>query len=128
MQTIHTVVYLLPGSFVSEEYRVNVGYWDVEKARQDCRDNVFAFYFTTAIVPDPIPDGSGGYFKVIPKIEKTSGRYYPKGRVYELADIEYFFGKYDTLYLNMKSNGWDRVVKTRAGNFQPFRKNDQIIP
>lgn len=33
----------------------------------------------------------------------------------------------DILVGNMQRNGWDRVVKTRCGNFQPLTSLDTII-
>lgn len=36
-------------------------------------------------------------------------------------------GNHETLLSNMRSNGWDTVVRTRVGNFQPFQENDVVI-
>jgi uncharacterized protein YcnI len=32
-----------------------------------------------------------------------------------------------TLVSNMQGNGWDKVVKTRCGNFQPLTSLDTIV-
>lgn len=128
MKTTHTLVVLFPGSIMSEEDRIEVEDWSIEDALDILPTRAFAFYFTTTFERDPIPDGMGGYFKVEPKVTATSRRYYPDGVLYDLDDVAYMFGRTSTLYMNMKGNGWDYVVKTRAGNFQKMRKNDMILP
>jgi len=60
------------------------------------------------------------------KMKNYSGYYY-FGTVYTKEDVEKYVDNNKILLSNMSGNGYDRVVKTRLGNFQPFYKEDVIM-
>ena len=63
--------------------------------------------------------------KVSSKPLNYSGVYY-FGIVKTLEDIKKEMPGSNLEY-NMKTNNWDKVVKTRCGNYQPFTIEDVII-
>ena len=58
--------------------------------------------------------------------QNYSGTYY-FGTVMTKEQVEKHVDKPNTLLSNMRSNNWDRVVKTRLGNFQPFNRDKDVI-
>lgn len=49
------------------------------------------------------------------------------GTVMTLSDVKREMPNARTLISNMKGNGWDKVVKTRRGNFQPLKLEDRVV-
>jgi len=60
------------------------------------------------------------------KNKDYSGFYY-FGTVMTKEQVEKHVDNPDTLLSNMRINNWDRVVKTRLGNFQPFNRDKDVI-
>ena len=90
-----------------------------------------------------VPDGAFGFrfFDVlIAKVEcagKTvelrsdrlnqSPMHYYGGRIFSREEVARKVPDNRILLSNMEGNGWDRVIKTRTGNFQPFEESDVFI-
>lgn len=49
------------------------------------------------------------------------------GTEYTLEEVKAQFPECTTLISNMEGNGWNRVVKTRRGNWQPLEEGDTVI-
>lgn len=49
------------------------------------------------------------------------------GKVYSLEEVKAEFPQYTTLINNMECNGWNKVVRTRRGNWQPLGEGDIVI-
>lgn len=49
------------------------------------------------------------------------------GTAYTLEEVKTQFPECTTLISNMEYNGWNRVVKTRRGNWQPLEEGDTVI-
>ena len=57
-----------------------------------------------------------------------SGKVYPNAQILTVQDVKDQIPNSDILVANMEGNGWDRVVRTRRGNFQPFNEGDSVTP
>jgi hypothetical protein len=115
----HYVEFLYPGIFVSESSVNEVKDRDPDKVvvPKEC----FAFLFfdrTETIVDDEI---------LVGKRKNESGRYYINGVIYTLEQVKNQFPESKILISNIQCNKWNKVIKTRAGNWQPFEKNDTVI-
>ena len=49
------------------------------------------------------------------------------GKAYTLEKVKQQFPQHTILIRNMEGNGWDRVVQTRRGNWQPLEEGDTVI-
>lgn len=105
----HFVKFFYPGSFMSEESIEEIN------DRNDIEVPKYAFCYQFF-------DEIGGE-----TINKT-GRYY-FGEVLNIEQVKTLNtdGKLDILIANMGYNNWDQVIKTRAGNYQPFEDNDKCV-
>jgi len=56
-----------------------------------------------------------------------SGIYYRGGTDYTLKEVKAFFPNEDILISNMEANGYEKVIKTSMGNWQPFTDKDTIL-
>lgn len=56
-----------------------------------------------------------------------SPMYYVGARAYTLAEVRATVPDSRILVRNMEGNGWDRVIRTRAGNFKPFEASDVLL-
>ncbi len=114
------VTFLYPGIFLSEEETRAVETRDVGGLAVP--EGAFAFQFFERLEIDV--DGE----RLVGKPRNRSGRYYPEGRVMTVADVLLDERDNRILISNMEGNGWDRVVKTRCGNYQPFTDDDVVLP
>jgi hypothetical protein len=91
-----------------------------------------------SLTPDEIPNGCYAYRfhsqvegtldgeKVVGSPKDYSGMFY----IGEVLTLEQVKEKYPTnkiLISNIEGNGWDVVVRTRLGNFQPLSQGDKVI-
>lgn len=53
-----------------------------------------------------------------------SPRFFIGGRIMTAQEVEREIPDHDILLDNMRINGWDRVIQTRCGHFQPYRDGD----
>jgi hypothetical protein len=111
------VEFMFPGSFFSETTTRKV---------------------SSRVTPTDIPEGAYGYRffdrqelteggeTLIGKNTNYSGTTYPGGVTFTVEQVENLPGDYKILASNMRNNGYDLVVRTRRGNFQPFNKDDSL--
>ena len=59
--------------------------------------------------------------------KKVSPKYYPGGTILTAEDVKSMAGDHKILLSNMVGNGWERIVRCRTGNFQPFEKGDVVL-
>jgi hypothetical protein len=122
------VTYYLPGTFFAEDTTRPIadGPDLVERACVAAPEHAFCFELLTVLVADPIPDGEGGTLTVLPRTVEKSGRYYLGGEVFDERGVE-AAGGHGALLVNMRGNGWARVIRTRLGNWQPFTDEDTLL-
>ena len=109
------------------------------------------FFYLSSIIPHPIcqeietrthpiklPEGAYAYRYFSREEIEHEGEtlygekkdYSPKtyyGEILTLEQIKALPGNHWILISNMKSNGWDKIVKTICGNIQPLKKGDIVI-
>lgn len=111
------VVFLSPGSLFPNEQHVEVLNRGV---KVNVPNNCFGYYFYDRA--ETTLDGETLYGQ--PK--NKSGRTYI-GEVVTIEQVEKELPQ-SILYSNMRSNKWDKVVRTRMGNYQPIESGDTVIP
>jgi hypothetical protein len=118
------VSYLYPGSFFPETQTEQVERREPEELIKNMKNGCYAFFYhdRTTVVDD-----EGNEF--VGETENRSKRYVFVDSIYNTDDIKKMntSGRHDILLGNMKSNGWDKVVKTNQGNFQPFDSTEEYI-
>ena len=116
----HYVEFFYPGAFMSESSTQEVTSRDALQvdAPKDCFG--YRFFDRQEIVAE-----DGEVLMGSPK--NHSGIHY-FGEVKTLEDIKNERpDPTGCLERNMESNGWNKVVKTRRGNYQPFREQDILV-
>lgn len=120
---VHYVTYYYPGSFFPETSRKQVPDWDSERAylasSSDPR-KPYAFKFVTL----------GRTAEELNSREiARSPTYFLGGSLMSLEEVLASPGSdLKTLAENMQANGWDRVIRARYGNYQPFGPEDTLLP
>jgi hypothetical protein len=119
------VRYFHPGAFVSEESSRRISERDSIVAARNAPASAFAFEFYDVIVTEA---ESGG--RAVPlrsgELHK-SARFYIDAECLDAAAVAALPGDHRILLSNMSGNGWISVVRTRAGNFQPFAIGDELV-
>lgn len=133
---IHTVTFLSPGTFVSEETTRPIGSWDAAAASEMAAGIVerhgarpYAFYFSTLLTARDVPDGMGGLLRVEPRVLERSGLHFLGGEVLTLAEVEERNDPAEeTLRSNMRWN-WPIVCETKNGfrHIAPFSEKDMVV-
>lgn len=110
---------LYPGTFVSETEVRPVDSRDPAKFQAPQRCFGYRFFDRDEVVSgDEVLAG---------KPKNYSGTHY-FGKAMTVDEVEAEFPNSSrTLVSNMQVNGWDKVVKTRCGNFQPLTSLDTIV-
>lgn len=126
--TKHFVVFLSPGTFVSEQTQKDIDSWDVNKALHLARGikerygaTPYGFYFVTRERSDSELDS---------KITKRSNMYYLGGKIETLEEVKSRKDPNDRILIsNMECNGWDRIItKTNSWKItQPLNKEDIVL-
>ncbi len=114
----HFVEFSYPGIFVSEYSHEEIAERKPELV--NVPEDAFAYRFYDQV--QTIVDGE----LLTGERKNYSGITY-FGKVYTLEEVKAQFPEYTTLISNMKCNGWNRVVRTRKGNWQPFEDGDTVI-
>lgn len=115
----HYVTFLYPGSFVSE---TSIKQIKSRKDKLDVPKEAFAYYFWDREEEGRDDDILKG------KQKNISRRYYPEASLYDKETVKKIEGENSILYRNMINNNYNRVIKTRCGNWQPFNEGkDKII-
>lgn len=131
----HVVVFESPGILFAEVSSRPIPKWDTTKAMRISEKIVerfgarpYAFRFETLLDAPPLDDGRGGKLEVVPKVIKSSGRFFIMGTARKYDDIQPQEDGRDMTILrdNMRCNNWPLVVQT-MNRTQPFEKNDAIV-
>jgi hypothetical protein len=124
--TITTYVeYLYPGSFYPETTARAVTTRNPERVAAEAPEGVFAFrYFDRASVTARI---GGRDVKLRSGSLNQSGRYYIDAEELTMTDVAALPGDHSVLLSNMRSNGWDPILRCRTGNFQPLETGDALV-
>jgi hypothetical protein len=126
------VRYLMPGALVPEEGVREVPERNPYQVARDLPDDVFAFEFFDKLITTA---EDGGETVTLASGERNrSGRFYIDAEKLTTSDIasaaaaEVLPGdRRRVLLSNMRSNGWDVMLRCRTGNFQPMQAGDSII-
>lgn len=113
----HYVTFLYPGSFVAEESSKEI---DSREGKIKAPKTCFAYYLWDREeheVNGELLKGS---------VKNKSGLLY-FGEVMTIQEVEEKVPNNKILISNMRINKWNKVVRTRTGNFQPLRNNDIVI-
>lgn len=112
------VAYQRPGLFFAEEYVKLVDTRNLQQQVNDAPDSAFAFFYFDIVTTVVNVEGE--------RIETSSGRrnisntYYIDAELLTSEQVAALPGDHSILLSNMRSNGWDPIVRCRTGNFQPF--------
>jgi hypothetical protein len=133
MTTKYYAKFLFPGLLFSESERVELKNHSSQEALKKMPKNAFAFELydvetrSYVLSETETHDKLGDDAITKDKTVNRSGVFYPGGVLFTLEEVKSMGKKYSILASNMEGNCWDPVVKTTAGNFQPFEKNDVIL-
>ena len=114
----HYIELLYPGALFTGSYVKEVDNRD--PSRVDAPRECFGFRFFDR---EEVVSGN----EVLAGNPKNYSGVFYFGRIHTLADVKREFPDKDILARNMEGNAWDRVVRTRRGNFQPLRLEDAVI-
>jgi len=112
------VEFLYPGALVSETEVKEVK--DRDPSRLEVPEGCFGYRFFDR--QEAVVDGE----TLVGQPRNYSGMTY-FGQAMTLAEVKREMPDALTLISNMEGNGWERVVKTRRGNFQPLELEDRVI-
>ena len=125
----HYVIFMSPGTLVSETTKEEIDSWDVFVAMEMARHikerhgaTPYGFYFITKERKD---------WEFESKIIRESKMYYLGGVVKTLAEVEAENNPDNKILIsNMKGNGYDRViVNTNSWKITlPVKKDDVVLP
>lgn len=117
----HYVEYFYPGVLVSETEVKEISRRD----RRCVKPSKLCYGFQFFDREEVIKDGE----TLRGNRKNLSGMYYIGGEVLTVEDVEALRPKsqYKILLSNMVNNGWDKVIRTRLGNFQNFYPKDKVV-
>ncbi len=121
--TVTYVRKLYPGAMVPEESVQRVQGRNPAEIVAAASKGVYAFQFIDRL--EVAAETGGEALTLASKDRNASGWFYVDGVVFTRADVEQ--RGLGVLLDNMRSNGWDRVVRCRHGNYQPFNRGDSIV-
>ena len=126
MTTKYYAEFLFPGLLFSESEHIELKSHNPNEALKKMPESAFAFELYDIETRQGILE-NGEHIKN-DKTVNQSGRFYPGGVLLTLEEIKSMDDKnHNILISNMEGNGWNTVVKTRAGNYQPIEKHDVIL-
>jgi hypothetical protein len=127
-ETRHHVTYLYPGFFFPEDgKRCQIGEPTVEQVQANSPDDQWFAAEVSTQQYTRWTDGGGGE-KWLPTEGSTRSKFRVLvGETLTAEDVAALDGDHSILLSNMRSNRWDRVCRTRRGNFQPVDANDVVI-
>lgn len=114
----HFVEFSYPGIFFSEYSHEEIAERKPELVTVPKEAFAYRFFDQVQTVVDGEP---------LTGERKNYSRYTYFGKVYTLEEVKKEFPEYTTLISNMECNGWNRVVRTRKGNWQPLEEGDTVI-
>lgn len=119
----HYVEFFYPGSFVAETEVEEVKSKDATKIQVPDGSYGFRFFDRQEITAENEKHEPETLYG---KPKNYSGVFY-FGRIMTLDDVKREMPDATILIGNMETNKWDKVVKTRCGNFQTFKEEDTIL-
>lgn len=123
----HTATPLYPGSFYPEEGRpVEISDASSGTALDAVPDDGRWFAVEVATHVEKRYASSAGDEMWVPSNSSDRYRIYI-GELLTSDDVRALPGDHTILLSNMQSNGWDPIVRTRRGNFQPLEEGDVVI-
>ncbi len=117
--------YFYPGSMVNEASSEDVNGRSLQQLASEADSYAFAVRTYKDVVGKVEVEGAIVEIKSAPF--NISGLAYIDGEVFTLDDVKNQFPEHRTLISNMEGNRWDKVVRSRCGNWQPFNNDDSII-
>jgi uncharacterized protein (UPF0128 family) len=117
------IEFVSPGAFFNESLTQEVRSRDVAKVKVPNR----AFGFRFFDILEATVEADGKAVKLTSERINESAIYYYGGRIYTRAEVAREVPDNRELLADMDSKGWDKVIRTRTGNFQPFKKTDVFI-
>lgn len=127
IETRHHVRFLYPGSFMPEESgatRIAEPTAEAVLAASP-DDRWFAAEIVTADYERFASDS--GTERWLPTPAKSKKKRILIGQRMNSADVAALPGDHSILLSNMRGNGWDPLVRTRRGNFQPIEDGDVVL-
>jgi hypothetical protein len=118
VSTITYIAYQYPGSFYPEESAEPIDMRDPQKHANEAPESAFAFFYFEVVVCIVTIDGER--IKTRSDHRNTSKTYYFDAELLDRNAVSALPGDNTTLLNNMRCNDWDTLVRSRAGNFQPF--------
>ena len=116
----HYVEFTMLGGFFYEYSTESIDHRDSSKVKVP--KNAFAFrFFDREEV-----ESNGEILKGDRK--NYSSLYYVGGEIMTLAQVKKQLPQEEILINNMEINNWDKVIKHRFGGFQPFEKDNVLLP
>ena len=112
------VVFKLPGSFIAEQTEREV---QDRSFPTDVPKNCFGFYFYD------IYEATGPKGELISGTRQNVSAMTYFGEEFTLERVKRECPNSKVLISNMECNGWNRVVCTRLGNWQPLEDGDRVI-
>jgi len=119
------VEFLYPGALFSEEESQVIKDRDIKKILKIMPKGAYCFRIYDQTSKETKVDGEKRV--VFGKEKNKTKKYYPGGTPYTLDQVKKMGKDFSILASNMECNNWPIVVKTRAGNFQPFEEGDIIL-
>lgn len=114
----HYVEFSYPGAFLSEYSSEEIAERKAELVKVPEGAFAYRFYDREEVEVD-------GETLCGERKNYSSRTYF--GKAYTLEEVKREFPQYETLIFNMECNGWNRVVQTRRGNWQPLGEGDIVI-
>lgn len=115
----HYVEFFFPGAFYSDCNVKEVSERNPELIT--IPDGAFAYRFF-----DQTEEVTVNGESIVGERENSSPLTY-LGTEYTLEEVKAQFPEYTMLISNMEINGWNRVVKTREGNWYPIQMGEKVI-
>lgn len=114
------VEFLHPGSFYPEESRIEIA---SQGAQFDIPESAYAYTIYSVETRTTTVES-----EVFEKKIRTTipGRVYIGGEVLTLDDLP-DTSEFSILRGNMRSNNYERVIRCRTGNYQPFTAEDKQV-
>ena len=117
------VEFVYPGIIVSETSVKEVESRDTSEVKVP--DGAFGFRFFDVLIAKVECDGKTVELRS-DRLNQSPMHYYG-GRILTREEVEREVPDNRILLDNMDGNGWNRVIKTRMGNFQPFEESDAFV-
>jgi hypothetical protein len=113
------IEYYYPGILFSESSKEDVESFDPSELT--IPDACFGFEYHS--VEEIFIDEK---WRPLTETNKSHGMIYPDGEIFDEEKLIAENQNKGFLLDNMRGNGWNLVVRTKVGNFQPFRNEDRI--